>query len=720
MTAINLLSHNMQKRIWDMKWEALNPIQGEAIEKIMQSDFDIIISSATASGKTEAAFLPILSLIEKTGQNNLKVLYISPLKALINNQFDRISKLCELSNINVHKWHGDVGQNKKKNFVKNPSGILQITPESIESIFINKTEFISEIFNELEYIVIDEIHAFIGKERGMHLRSLIARIQLYVPKKIKIIALSATIGDMATVMYWINSKKPENIEIITDDNNPNRKQIKYHLMHFEKEKNTLAPLELYEDMFFLTEKNRSIIFCNNRSVVEETTILLKKIASRSNISNQYFAHHSSIDKKLREYAEIKMSTSLEPMTIIATSSLELGIDIGNVNIVIQNNSTFTVSSLKQRLGRSGRGIGESQILQLYTTDHGQLLQSIAVMELLLDRWVEPLNYYSKPYDILFHQILSILNEQLGVLINDFIILLEGNPLVEDIIIEEVLELLDFMISKDYIEKLQNDELILGLEGERILRSKEFYAVFNSQVEYHAMFGVKNIGTLNDVKHLNPGDNIYLAGEIWCIQSIDFKRKKVYIQKANSGKAPRFLGSGGEIHFRVREKMYEILCGNETFSYIDGTAKSVLDDLRFNYHYYNVTPGERIIWKSSDKYIMDVFTGTKIENTLKMLLSKKGLNVTGHEGIEQIVIKGISTDQELLNLFDEIVSEDWEGDELVGSLNIESLYIGKFSMYIPEKFVKQQFIIQNICIDEVKEYLKKFTFRIIDLSTTLIM
>jgi len=348
-----------------MKWERFTDIQDRSIPVIIESVKDVVISSATASGKTEAAFLPILTLIEGKAGSSLKVLYVSPLKALINNQFERIERLCENSNIAIHRWHGDIDQNKKKKFIKNPSGILQITPESIESLFINRTEHLRAIFKDLEFIVIDEIHALIDKERGVQLRSLISRLERHCNERPRIIGLSATIDNFTLVKDWINHKNPENVAII--ESKENDKELFYSLMHFQTGEDRKKPVELYEDMRELTRENQTIIFCNSRGEVEEITVFLNRLAEREKMGETYYAHHSSIDKKEREFVEMTLANSTSPKSVVATSSLELGIDIGEIDLVVQVDSTFTVSSLKQRLGRSGRKRGTNQLLQLYTT-----------------------------------------------------------------------------------------------------------------------------------------------------------------------------------------------------------------------------------------------------------------------------------------------------------------------------------------------------------------
>ena len=175
-SAFQRLHPIIQEELYRMKWTALRPIQVDAIHAILGSDAHLIISAMTAGGKTEAAFLPILSDIVEDYSSSVRALYVGPLKALINDQFRRLEELCEHAEIPVHKWHGDVGQSKKHGVLKSPGGVLLITPESIESLFINHPDKLDKLFSHLTYIVIDELHAFLDTERGAQLRSLLARL----------------------------------------------------------------------------------------------------------------------------------------------------------------------------------------------------------------------------------------------------------------------------------------------------------------------------------------------------------------------------------------------------------------------------------------------------------------------------------------------------------------------------------------------------------------
>ncbi|MCG3086354.1 DEAD/DEAH box helicase [Sporosarcina cyprini] len=706
MSSFQLLSKSMQKKIWDMKWDKFTTIQDKTIPIIMKTNKDVIVSSGTASGKTEAAFLPIISCIENNAEDQLKVLYISPLKALINNQFDRIERLCEHSYIPVHKWHGDVGQSHKNKFVKKPSGILQITPESVESLFINRTEHIRHLFNGLEFIVIDEIHSFINTARGVQLRSLLSRIEDYTNERARIVGLSATIDNFELVREWVNYENVENVEIIEAKGSD--KELLYHLMHFEKGEDRKKPVELFEDIRELTKNQKAIIFCNSRGEVEEATVFLNRLAEKDNVGESYYAHHSSIDKKEREYVEKTMVDSKLPKTVIATSSLELGIDIGDVDIVIQVDSTFTVSSLKQRLGRSGRKRNANQMLQLYSTEDDSLVQSLAVMELILEKWIEPAEGYPKPYDIMFHQILSICQETNGITFEKLVSKLKTNHIFHNLDELGVEKVIRHMIENDHLEEIRGkNELIVGIEGERILRSKDFYAVFMTPEEFTVLEGFRKIGTLDKTSMLNVGDNIILAGKLWTVKDIDFDKNKVYVQKAVNGKPPKYSGGGVKIHKRIGEKMMELLCSHEEIGYIDENANITLADMRNIYHYYNVKPKERIIWEEKGEMVFETYTGTTITRNLVWALRSLGVAVNSVDGAGRIKIDG---NIDLEGLLQEMNKIEWTPETFIKHTTDREFFFSKFSPYLPKDIQNELHIASEIDIDGMREYLKHYSFR----------
>lgn len=708
MSSFDLLSKQMQKKIWDMKWDSFTAIQDKAIPVIINTNKDVIITSGTASGKTEAVFLPILTLVEETARTSLKVMYISPLKALINNQFERIYNLCNDLEIAIHCWHGDVDMNKKKKLLSNPAGILQITPESIESIFINRTERADMLFKDIEFIVIDEIHSFLDSGRGIQLCSLLYRMESYCNKAPRIVGLSATVENFEFIKRWVNPVNEDNVEIIQEFNSD--KELYYNLMHISTEDRSKKPVEMFEDLRNLTREYKAIIFCNSRGEVEETTVFLNRLAKKEGAGETYFAHHSSIDKKEREYVEKNMLLATVPKSIVATSSLELGIDIGDVQLVCQIDSTFTVSSLKQRLGRSGRKKGDCQILQLYTTTNDRLLQSLSVMELLLEKWIEPAQGYKIPYDILFHQIISICHEKNGLNIKDLLNKISSIFIFDSLELEKIEKLINYMVSKDYLEVIKGEnEYIVGLEGERLLRSKEFYSVFMTSQEYTVQYGNKKIGQLDKGFIVHEGDSIILAGKLWTIISLDSEKNKIYVEVTSSAKPPRYFSGGGKIHSKILEKVMEILCSNNQFNYINDVAVETLNDIRKKYNLYNVNPGERIIWNNKNKIEFESFTGTVVSNTITWMLRAKGVNAKNRDlGRIEIV-----SDYDLLNIFNEIKVIDWNSEELLKYTSDNELFKSKYSEYLPEELQIKMHIENELDIKGAKEFLQKYKIRVIE-------
>ena len=185
----------IQDYIYRSGWQALRGVQNAAGEAIFGTQDNVLLTASTASGKTEAAFFPILTLLEEDPPNSVGVLYIAPLKALINDQFERLGELCQEEGIPVTRWHGDAPQSRKRELLKKPSGILQITPESLESLMINKHMEIPSLFGDLRFIVIDEIHSLLRGDRGMQTFCLIERLCRLAGCSPRRIGLSATIGN---------------------------------------------------------------------------------------------------------------------------------------------------------------------------------------------------------------------------------------------------------------------------------------------------------------------------------------------------------------------------------------------------------------------------------------------------------------------------------------------------------------------------------------------
>lgn len=617
MTAYDMLSEPIRKYIRDKRWESLRPIQEAAIQKIMTTDTHYVLISKTASGKTEAAFLPILSKVNFKEQG-VKVLYISPLIALINDQFTRVEQLCAYLDVPVTKWHGEASKGQKDRLIKDPAGIMLITPESIEAMFVNKPYNVSHLFSNLEYVVIDEIHSFLGSDRGVHLQSLLNRLQKVNHKKFSIVGLSATVSD---ANQYIELKDflgtAENTRIIRDTT---PKPINAIFKYFPGTVEAL-PLDLLKDLYIRTRESKVLIFPNARGRVEEVAVKLKQISDKVGGHKNYFAHHSSVDKEVREYVEFfAKNSTLQNFAISCTSTLELGIDIGNVDEVVQIDATHSIASLIQRVGRSGRREDKASNLFLYATNGWSLIQSLACWLLYKEQYIEPISVNTKPYDVLVHQILSLVKSRSGITLRELLEEFADNAAFKNITEKETEEIIDHLRKIDFLEKLGN-EYIIGIEGEKVVNTKDFYSLFATQTFFKVRNQGIKIGELPLSPQIRENENIYLSAKIWKIIDIDFQTKKIEVTPAKDGKKPTFLGDGADTAHEIRQKMLEVLVSKEQFDFLDDTAQETVNMLRKEFSIFDINDPttERPLLSSNEKLIFYSFTSSKINRTLGFIM-----------------------------------------------------------------------------------------------------
>lgn len=620
--SFDLLSEPIRKFIRDKGWEQLRPIQTAAIAKILASDDNFILASRTASGKTEAAFLPILSKVN-FNDSGVQVLYISPLIALINDQFYRIEELCKNLDVNVTKWHGEANKTLKERLIKQPNGIVLITPESLEAMFVNKPYNVKQLFSNLKYVVIDEIHSFIGTDRGIQLKSILSRLQKVNSKSFSIVGLSATIGDYDEAKRFTGDELKTKVLL-----DRTAKEINALFRYF-KNKNEELPLELLKDLYIETKDNKVLIFPNSRGRAEEVAVKLRKISDRVKGHPNYFSHHSSVDREVREYVEyFAKNNNRQNFCISCTSTLELGIDIGTVDEVVQIDATQSIASLIQRVGRSGRKEGESSNLYLYATNEWSLLQSIACWLLYKEGFIEPPQKIEKPYDILIHQALSITKGHSGIRLTELINQLQENAAFNQIELSEIDEILKHLIEIDFLEKLQH-EVIIGVEGEKVVNSRDFYSVFKTEENFKVVNAGNTIGEIPFSQQIVEDENILLSAKIWKIKFVDHKAKKIEVIPTKDGKKPMFFGGGATIHQRIREKMFEILYSKTEYNFLDQSSCDETEIIRKDFSVFNITnlQTDRPLLTAEKKLQLYTFTGTRINRTIQLLLNIAGIKNT---------------------------------------------------------------------------------------------
>ena len=373
--------------------------------------------------------------------------------------------------------------------------------------------------------------------------------------------------------------------------------------------------------------------------------------------------------------------------ISCTSTLELGIDIGTVDKIVQIDSTHSVSSLVQRIGRSGRRDGERSIVNIYATDKWSLLQSLACWLLYKSGFLEPIKTAEKPYDILLHQILSIVKQLSGCSKKDLIERLKSNSAFKSIEEQEINLIIDEAISADYLEIIQR-EVILGIEGENIVNSREFYSVFKTDPSFKVIFGGKKVGDIPFSPQVKIDANILLAANIWKIKDIDIKGGKIFVIRANDGKKPMFFGGGGNIHPRIREEMLRILKSKESYPELNESSKSILEELRYDFKGFQVNSfkTDRPVINKENKLVIYTFTGTKINKSLHFLISLTGheISLHDHDSSAELYIS-ISEFNKLVAEVNNVYSAINRHLKLALEENESLLGFSKWGTYLPIKY-----------------------------------
>ncbi|WP_241192907.1 DEAD/DEAH box helicase [Pseudomonas chlororaphis] len=643
--------------MWAEGWTSLRDAQEWAVPVLVDADQDVIIAAATAAGKTEAAFLPILTHLLNHDDPPGAVLYISPLKALINDQWDRLSRLCEQLEIPVVAWHGDISSSKKHRFLKSSEGVLLITPESLEALFVNRGSSLSGVFQHLRYIVVDELHAFIGSERGKQLQSLMHRVELVAGHRLPRVGLSATLGDMKMASEFLRPGGADTVTVIESKNSNQilQVQVRGYLQppmselikarverpndeenESEQENDTSPDFAIADHLYKVLRGSNNLIFPNSRAQVEWYADQLRRRCEKDGVSNEFWPHHGSLSKDLREQAEHALKAGNQAASAICTTTLELGIDIGNIKTVVQIGAPPSVASLRQRLGRSGRRPGEKATLRVYCKEsplkdasslsdqlRQGLVQTIAMVRLLARGWFEPPRAQGIHASTLVQQCLSVIAQCGGASAADLwkSLIAEGAfPKVEK---PDFVKLLKSLGEHELIVQDNSGLLLPGTVGERLINHYEFYSAFTSDEEFRLVCDGKTLGSIPVSHPLTKDQRIIFGGHRWQVRDVDLQAKVIIVSAARGGTPPQFDGLGARVHDTVREEMRAVLADPAACPFIDRGAQALLDEARKTF--VSLGLGERYLIESSGKCYLISWLGDYTNDALRLLLNHVGLS-----------------------------------------------------------------------------------------------
>lgn len=727
-SAYDSLDPRVRKWVYKQGWPALRPLQESAIPTILARDRDVLISAGTAAGKTEAFFLPACSAIaDITG--GFGIIYISPLKALINDQYRRLESLGEVLDMPVTPWHGDVPQSKKKKIRTDPAGILLITPESLESLLINSSGWIKQAFSPVAYIVIDEFHAFIGTERGMQLLSLLNRIDHVLGRHanpVPRVALSATLGELDKVPELLRPDQRLPCGIVTDSNNTAtlQVQVKGYLVPVTEngeEPQSSAEKQVCADIFRLCRGDSHLVFANSRKRTESIAATLSDMCEENVVPNEFFPHHGSLSRELRETLEARLQQGNLPTTAVCTMTLELGIDIGKVQSVIQVTPPHSVSSLRQRMGRSGRRDSPSVLRMLIseqeltaTSDmvdrlRLQLVQSMAMIRLMLTkRWFEPADSRQMHYSTLLHQILAITAQWGGVRADQLWSQLCQTGPFRNIDLTDFKTLLRHMGAYGLLTQLASGEMVIGAEGEKLTNHYTFYAVFNTPEEFRIVTGSRTLGTVPVDSPLLPDQHIIFGGRRWKVTEIEVEKKVIYVEATKGGQPPQFSGGGMSVHDVVRQEMlaiyrendYRIAIGSKRVDYADATARSLFAEGCDSFKRFNLQ-NSHFISDGQRCYVLP-WMGDKVVNTITALLMRSSFKASSFAGVIETEGASVSSVQRALK---EILLSGLPSESELAA-DVPEKYLDKYDDYLPEFLLAKGYGAKAYDIEGTQVWLQK--------------
>ncbi|MDJ0798154.1 MAG: DEAD/DEAH box helicase [Calothrix sp. MO_167.B12] len=716
MIHFSRLAPFIQEYIYNHNWTELRPVQIAACELIFDTNAHLLVAAGTAAGKTEAAFLPVVTQLYENPSQTIGALYIGPIKALINDQFERLNYLLKEADIPVWHWHGDVSQSRKKQLLKNPQGILQITPESLESLLINKHQELMGLFGDLRFVVIDEIHAFMGSERGCQILCQLQRLANITKIQHRRIGLSATLGDYSLAEEWLSSGT--NQPVITPKIDGGKRAIKLAVEHFFiPEEVDISDINDYERYIFNLSKSRKcLIFGNNKTQTETIIASLRKIAKISSLPDIYHVHHGSISASLRQAAEDAMRQPNQPAVTAATLTLEVGVDIGHLERVIQLESPPSVASFLQRLGRTGRR-GEAADMRFVCAEKEplpeaplpeqipwQLLQSIAIIQLYLEeRWIEPIQPLKYPLSLLYHQTMSILAATESISPAALAKQVLSLSSFAEITREEFKLLLRYLIDINHIQKTETGKLILGLAGEKIVSKFKFYAVFPETVEYIVKQGTTEIGSI--MMPPPVGNQFALAGKTWEVTEVDFRKKTILVKQVSGNASIFWRGGSGNIHSQILQRMRQILIEDMDYPYLQKNAVKRLEDARQIARDYELNQ-QYILPIGKDKSCIFPWMGTVAFRTLERLINsfcREALEIKSIRSVNPYYLIIKLNKNKLKDIYPEIISlceQRITADDLLS--DAEAPEMQKYDRFIPHPMLRKAFTSDYLDLGELRQ------------------
>lgn len=575
MAGIERLHPHLQHAIiHDLGWRSLRPVQELTIDAVLDQCNSVVIAP-TAEGKTEAAIFPLLSRVLTENLDPVAVLYVCPIRALLNNQEERLRFYARMVGLDVFKWHGDVSDSRKQGFRDSPAHLLMTTPESLEVMFISAKTDARVLFQGLSAVVVDEVHAFAGDDRGAHLASLLERLVMLCGRDVQRVGLSATVGNPLVIGQWLQGSSKRPFRLVDSPKPDTVRDLSVDLC--------LDVADAAGVVAQAARGKKSLIFVESRSKAERVSHAL------SGRGVEVFIHHSSVSRAERALAEEQFARG-HNTAIVCTSTMELGIDVGDLDQVIQLDAPSSVASVLQRMGRTGRRAKTRSNCTFVCLSPESLLQAVALLRLVESGWVEDVHPAAHAMHVLAHQVMALILQEGGLSRHRLLPWIETAYQFSTVRPERLQELIDTMLRRNILYEADG-LLSLGERGEKLYGRKNFYelyAVFTAQPVMRVLHGRADVGYVQSLfvsmHRWNEGPLCFrLAGRAWEVEQVDWSRAVLHVRPSDHGRVPSWLGLHSVLSMNVSQAMMDVLLreGQEG-GWLTDTAALELARLRDSY------------------------------------------------------------------------------------------------------------------------------------------
>jgi ATP-dependent Lhr-like helicase len=572
VSAFDRLSPALQYQITQtLGISELRPVQELTIPHVLDGK-NCVVLAPTAGGKTEAAFFPVLSRVDAEDLRPVSVIYTSPIRALLNNQEERVSRYAATIGRRVFKWHGDVGPTHRRRFLDHPTDILMTTPESLEAMLMSTRVPARRLFEGLEVVIVDEVHAFADDDRGAHLSALLERLSRYCGRDVQRIGLSATVGNPDEILEWLRGRSKREGVVISPPRPPVSPLLSLDYV------GSVANAAIVAEQLHRGQKR--LIFVDSRRGVEEFGNEL----TAQGVST--FLAHGSLSVTARRDAERAFAEGSN-CAIVATSALELGIDVGDLDHVLQIDCPGTVASFLQRMGRTGRRAGAVPNCTFLATKESAVLQAAALLRLHRSGFVESVHPSRRASHMLAHQVMALTVQEQGVPVSDWWGWLEGATPFLGLTAAERQSVVEHMLAEEVLVAADG-RLALGPRGEKLYGRRHFaelYAVFSVPRTITVCLGEQEVGSVDAsfLQGAEPGSRnstFVLGGRAWELIHVDWSKGRCSVKPAEGGaKAARWFGGPGALSYELCQSMRDVLTSGDADASWSKRAVEVIARLR---------------------------------------------------------------------------------------------------------------------------------------------